>query len=343
MIKIRLATKEDQVAWDAYVWNHPQGVAYHQFAWGQAVKNAYRFEPVYLIAEMGSEIVGVFPFIRLKVPLLGSSLVSLPYCDLGGVLANNDSVASELTNFTLSLADRNNDKKVELRRSAQAGEMSGSSKVRMILNLPNSSEELMEGFKAKLRSQVKKPTKDGLMAELGGSELLNDFYQVMAINMRDLGSPVHSRHWFEEVASQYGENSRIGIVRNPDGKAIGGGIILLHNNIVSIPWASTLREHNRQNPNMLLYWKFLSFAADNGFEAFDFGRSTPGEGTYRFKEQWGAKPLPLHWFSLLSDDTQEEKVNSKSNKRKFIEGVWSRMPLTFANFAGSHLRKYISL
>ncbi len=62
----------------------------------------------------------------------------------------------------------------------------------MLLRLPETSDELMAGFKAKLRSQVKKPIRDGLMSELGGLELLEDFYRIMAINMRDLGSPTHS-------------------------------------------------------------------------------------------------------------------------------------------------------
>ena len=49
---------------------------------------------------------------------------------------------------------------------------------------------------------------------------------------------------------------------------------------------------------MLLYWTFLAFAADNGYGQFDFGRSTPGEGTYRFKSQWGAEPHQLYWYEV---------------------------------------------
>ncbi len=69
-------------------------------------------------------------------------------------------------------------KKLELRQSAEsdeAGQVSKVSKVRMLLSLPDSSDELMKGFKAKLRSQVKKPMKDGLTTELGGTELMDEF------------------------------------------------------------------------------------------------------------------------------------------------------------------------
>jgi hypothetical protein len=53
---------------------------------------------------------------------------------------------------------------------------------------------------------------------------------------------------------------------------------------------------------MLLYWTKLEYACDNGNKTFDFGRSTPGEGTYRFKPQWGAKPQPLHWQYISLND-----------------------------------------
>jgi lipid II:glycine glycyltransferase (peptidoglycan interpeptide bridge formation enzyme) len=157
----------------------------------------------------------------------------------------------------------------------------------MVLSLPDSAEELLAGFKAKLRSQVKKPLKDGLTGEIVGRDGLADFYRVFTENMRDLGSPVHSRRWFESILNAYGDNARIGLVKTPEDELAAAGIILLHKTTISIPWASSLRRYNRQNPNMLLYWSFLAFAADHGFKSFDFGRSTPGEGARR----WGERVL----------------------------------------------------
>jgi FemAB-related protein (PEP-CTERM system-associated) len=338
---IRRATPEDQNLWDSYVWHHPHAVAYHQFAWGQAVKAAYNFEPFYYIAEREAKIVGVLPVIKLKVPLRGSSFVSLPYCDLGGILADDDEIAVALQRYVITQADKYHAQKIELRQSSTEQNSLAANKVRMVLTLPDSSETLLSGFKAKLRSQVRKPIKDGLTAELGGLNLLDDFYDIMKVNMRDLGSPIHSQRWFYEIVQHYGEKARIGIVRSPKGKAIGGGIILLHNDRVSIPWASTLREYNRLNPNMLLYWTFLSYAADSGFKTFDFGRSTPGEGTYRFKEQWGAQALALEWTNLLASPLSEDVTSG--SLRQTVETLWQKLPVRVSTFLGSRLRRYIDL
>ena len=67
---------------------------------------------------------------------------------------------------------------------------------------------------------------------------------------------------------------------------------------LEIPWASSVKAFNKWSPNMLLYWTCLEFACAQGYRTFDFGRSTVGEGTYRFKEQWGAKPHPLYLVLL---------------------------------------------
>ena len=71
----------------------------------------------------------------------------------------------------------------------------------MLLALPDSSQALMRSFKSKLRSQIHKPIKEGLKVRTGGQELVDDFYRVFVENMRDIGSPVHSRRFVEEVVA----------------------------------------------------------------------------------------------------------------------------------------------
>ena len=60
-------------------------------------------------------------------------------------------------------------------------------------------------FNAKLRNQIRKAVKSGLTATWSGIEGLADFYQVFATNMRDLGSPVHSRRFFAAIFEEFPE------------------------------------------------------------------------------------------------------------------------------------------
>ena len=346
-MNIRVANKSDQKAWDDYVLTHPNGLAYHQFAWKEAVAEAYSFDSRYLLAECNGRICGVLPLIVFKRPFTAPIYVSLPYCDLGGCLADDDDIEGQLVVKAKELGVTEGVSGIELRTGPKVAEVEqdvpSSEKVRMVLELPDSADTLMKGLKSKLRSQVIKPLRDGLTAQFGGCELTAEFYQVFTENMRDLGSPVHSRKWIESVVRNYADNVRIGLVFTPDKELAAAGIILLHGDKVSIPWASSLRKYNRINPNMLLYWTFLEFAADNGFRYFDFGRSTPGEGTYKFKEQWGARPEALNWVQLDMNGDEITSSSFPSETRRRIETCWQRLPLALCNFIGPILRRYISL
>lgn len=342
---IRPAQPSDRAAWDAYVAAHPEGLAYQRWGWGRAVEEAYGFRWVGLVAEAEGALRGVLPLVEMRLPLLGRKWVSLPYCDAGGVLADDDDAARALLERAEGLSGR---APLELRFSGRppAGfpSVEASGKVRMVLDLPGGSEALMASFKSKLRSQVRKPGRDGLTARLGGEELVDTFWGIYARNMRDLGSPPHPPGWFRAVIRAFGEDSRVGVAYMPDGRPAAAGVILRNGAAVSIPWASSVRELNRWNPNMLLYWTLLAHAADTGAERFDFGRSTPGRGTHRFKAQWGAREQPLVWLRRSGTGWRSALgPDGPGRLRRAAEGVLRRLPVGLNALLGAGARKYADL
>ena len=216
----------------------------------------------------------------------------------------------------------------------------------MLLPLPDSSETLFAAFKSKLRSQIRKAEKNGLHYKLGSkAEMLEDFYQVFAHNMRALGSPVHSRQWFNALHQVYQDNMLISVVYKDD-LAIGAGIVLIAGNKASIPWASTKAEYNRLSPNMMLYWSFLKHLSDNNIAEFDFGRSSYGEGTYKFKQQWGAQPARLDWQTIHLASLQAPQKSEQTGSGKLrakVEAIWRKLPIQVTIALGPKIRKYISL
>jgi CelD/BcsL family acetyltransferase involved in cellulose biosynthesis len=95
----------------------------------------------------------------------------------------------------------------------------------------------------------------------------------------------------------------------------------------------------------MLYWSLLQHVCDLGCTEFDFGRSTYDEGTYKFKRQWGAEPVPLAWSNLAQSNTLEnnEPDDSISKIRSLVEVTWSKLPLGFTTMLGPKIRKHISL
>lgn len=352
-IKILLITKAtpaNQLEWDSFVQTTPNTSPYHMFAWGTAITEAYGHKPYYLMAKQNSKLLGILPLIHLKLPFVINQLVALPFCDVGNCLTTDKTVQEKLLEEALKLTKHLKSKNIQLR-----GQLKNDNnlttpitkidhkKVRMLLDLPESTEVLLKSFKSKLRSQVRKAEKNGVHFRWTGEEGVDSFYSVFCSNMRDLGSPVHSKKLFQAIIENFGVNSRIGLAEY-DGKCIGAGLILSTNTQTSIPWASTLRQYNNLAPNMLIYWNCLKYATENSKNVFDFGRSTEHEGTFRFKKQWGAKPVPLSWYAFpphMPEPHQESQ--SITSRRETLANIWKTLPIPIANLVGPKLRKYISL
>ncbi len=350
MLSIQTATQTDQQQWDSFVLDQADASPYHLFAWGKAVNEAYGHRLYYLIARKNNAIAGILPLVNLKFPFLVNNLTGLPFCDVGNCLCDDEKIQSALIAEALKIGANLKTKKITLRGQVydslthdQHFTIEDNNKVRMLLSLPPSSEILLKNFKSKLRSQIRKAEKNGVVFRWAGEEGVDPFYAVLCRNMHDLGSPVHSRQWFQAVMRNYGNNARIGLTEL-EGKCIGAGLILSINEQTAIPWASTLRQYNRHAPNMLLYWNCLKFAADNGKKTFDFGRSTENEGTFRFKKQWGAKPTPLPWYVSPPHPRQSHnKSQTEPTRRETAAAVWKKLPAPIANLLGPQLRKYIDL
>ncbi|MFO8002446.1 MAG: GNAT family N-acetyltransferase [Marinilabilia sp.] len=295
--KYKIIQTTDAPLWDAYVHSHPRATLYHLYGWRNVMQKTYGHNTYYLAAtdpatslNPANPIVGVLPLVHLKLFLFGNSLISMPYFDLGGILADNEEIERALLNQAIKLGQKLKAHTIELRHAQPLSYLSStntvdlesgftlvanSPKVRMLLDLPDSSETLMKSFKSKLRSQIKKPMKEGLFTKVGREELLKDFYTVFSKNMRDLGSPVHSEKIMKNVLEEFGDQTRIVVVYK-DRQPMACSLIIGFNEVLENPWASALREYSRLSPNMLLYWTMLEYAGQSGFNIFAFGRSTPG-------------------------------------------------------------------
>jgi FemAB-related protein (PEP-CTERM system-associated) len=266
--------------------------------------------------------------------------VSSEVSDALGTRARQDVGPARATGLELRMSDAG---------AADEAALAGR-KVRMVLGLPDSAAALMQSYPPKLRSQVRKAEKNGLTSEVaGGGDAIGAFYDVYSRNMRRLGSPPHSRAWFEAIQRHYSAAGDMFIVLvRHEGKTIGAGWVLLCGDKAVIPWASTLADYNALAPNMLLYWTIQSQLCERGVRQFDFGRSTFGEGTYKFKKQWGALPVPLDWREWDAQGAAAVTApvvggGAASRLRPLVEATWQRLPLALTNSLGPRLRRFITL
>jgi FemAB-related protein (PEP-CTERM system-associated) len=352
----QFSTSPDLSAWDAYACSHPQASVYHLSGWLDSIRSAYGHQVYFLAAwrdreESGRDAIrGVFPLVHISHFLFGNSLVSVPFCDIGGILADDTEAEAALLREAVQLAATLQAGAIELRSTAPLAAsispvwrlQTSAHKFRMLLELPESAETLMRSFKSKLRSQIKKPIREALKARIGGIELLDDFYRVFLVNMRDLGSPVHSKRFIRQVLERLSDQARALVVYKGE-TAVAASIMVGFRDTLWNPWASSLKAYSSLSPNMLLYWSMLEYACSHGYRYFEFGRSTPGEGTFKFKEQWGARPAPLQWHYISKNGFEISDPASANSIMRLAGRVWRGLPVPITQILGPSIRKHISL
>jgi FemAB-related protein (PEP-CTERM system-associated) len=319
--------------------DHPE----HDLRWLCVLSRAMRQEPILLEAFRGGRRVGQLPLALVTSWVFGRFLVSLPYLNSAGVQAADQDVAGRLIDWAVEITDQRDCRFLELRHEEAICHprlnSAMSSKVHMRLALPGSIETLWGGLSSKVRNQVRKGQKLGLRVRWGGEDVLGDFYRVFSRNMRDLGTPVYGRGLFRLILQQFPREAELCVVSQ--GTTAVAGALLVHGRVVTeVPSASSLREYNSTNANMLMYWHLLERSVQRGQQVFDFGRSTVDGNTYRFKKQWGAEPSPAIWqYYLRKGDVDQLRPSNSRNQR--LIAIWQRLPVTLTRLIGPRIDRGI--
>jgi len=339
---VHISTEISAGEWDAFVATRPDASGYHAFVWREIFRDSFGHDSEYLAALRDGRVVGVLPLVIFRSRLFGRFLVSLPFVNYGGVLTADDEAADELLAAATASARRIGARYVELRHVEQRFSRlpSRSHKVAMRLALPATREAAWTGLDRKVRNQIRKAESSGLTTVSGGLELLDDFYAVFARNMRDLGTPVYGRRFFQSILTTLPDRARCVVVRSGQ-RAEAAAITLTWRDTIEAPWASSLKSSRPISANTLLYWSILERAIAAGLRTFDLGRSSPDSGPYHFKRQWGATSQPVCWEYALAAARSLPNLSPSNPSFSPAIALWKRLPLPLATFIGPHIVRSI--
>ena len=326
--------------WNAYVSNNPSASVYHRAEWRNLIHETFGHEGYYFVArDKNSRLKGVLPLIRLKSRLFGDFMVSMPYFNYGGAVADHPLIEDKLMHAANEQARHTGISHIEYRDDIPRNDLPAKmDKVNMLLSLPGDPDSLWNNFSSKLRAQIRRPQREQPSVLIGGIEYVEDFYSVFSRNMRDLGTPVYGIKFFENILHTFPEETRIIIIRL-NTRPVAAGFLMSHGNRLEIPWASAIRDINHISINMLLYWETLKWAILNGYSHFDFGRSSRDSGTFRFKQQWGARPVQLYWHYWLGNNTEMPSLSPSNPKFALMIGIWKQLPITLTQWLGPMIVK----
>ncbi len=325
--------------WDTFAAQQAGFTHFHRHSWRKVIEQVFGHECIYLAARDGDALAAVLPLVRVKSIVFGHYLVSMPFLNYGGPIGTDEGVRA-LTAEAVRLAEQGNVKLLELRsRRALPIDLPASHrKITVVLPLQASADATFKKFDAKLRSQVRRPQKEGVTVEFGSNQV-EPFFAVFARHMRDLGTPTQGVALFRAIAEAFPDDA-VFACAYLRGQPVAGGCGFHFGSEFEMTWASSLREFNREAPNMGLYWAFMQRAIDAGRTTFNFGRCTPGSGTHRFKAQWGGIDEPLWWYGW---SRQAEVTTPSPQSGAFSWGprIWTRLPASVATALGPRIVRYI--
>jgi FemAB-related protein (PEP-CTERM system-associated) len=330
--------------WDDFVNAFANQGRYHSSAWLETIRRAYRLRIHNVVARNNGGLLGVLPLFEQPGPSLGRYLTSIPFLNDGGVVAESAAIADLLATEATRLCGRIGARHAELRHAWQttAATRRRGDKIRAVLDLPTDPAVLWKRIPSKVRSQVRRPTKAGLTARTVGAEGVTPFYEIVSEKWRALGSPFHSRSFFHELLSRTRSDTDIILIEGPHG-AVAAGWLYTTQGVTEILWAAARRDFDHQSPNMLLYWHAFTVAIARGSREFDFGRSTRGSGTHRFKRQWGSRIEPLPWEYVGVSPLSVPDPTTESVPARLFRSVWPKLPLSVTRSLGPVLARRLPL
>lgn len=324
--------------WDGFVAAQPGATLYQRVAWVQLVQEVFGQRAWFIQARGGDgQLRGALPLVRQRAPLLGSYLTSMPYFNYGGALAVDATARTAVMDAARDLARQQRCRYLELRDITPATPdwITRTDKVSMVLDLPADAAQLDAALGAKLRSQARRAEREGATTQVGGLDLLDAFYDVFCRNMHALGTPVYPRRFFAELLQRFAHCTAL-VVIQAGGQPCAAGLLVFDGATAEIPWAACREDAKPLGFNMMLYREALRLCITRGCARFDFGRTTPGSGTWRFKAQWGAQPVQLYWhrWEQQPATSTHAAAPGPGRLRHRVSEAWSLLPLSLANRLG---------
>ena len=334
---IYISEGEDEARWDAYVGPRTTTVT-DLSAWRRVAQEAYGLRSLFLAAAEGDRLVGCLGLFEVRHPVFGHYLATAAFGNDGGFHFDDEAARDALLAEARAAADRLDVEYLLIRTRGTAldGFRTDHRYRTAVLNLAGGADAVWKDLlDAKARNQIRRGMREGFSVETGHGQLA-PFYDIFHEHMRDLGSPAHSRRFYESVVKHLGDRAQFFVVR--DGRRLVAGALLLRMNGTAMNLHTVaLQKYNRRCPSYLIYWKMIEAGCEQGCSQFDMGRSVMDSPNLAFKMNWGPEVLPLCYNYYLRKLKEIPCVDPRNPRYRIPIAVWQRLPLFISKRLGPRL------
>jgi len=195
-------------------------------------------------------------------------------------------------------------------------------------------ERNLKAIPRKQRAVIRRSLENGLVASV--DQDVRCFHRIYAESVRNLGTPVFARRYFQLLVDEFADCSEILTVFD-HGKPIAAVLSFFFKDEVLPYYGGGTPRARLRGANDFMYWEVMRRAAHRGCRVFDFGRSKIGTGAYAFKKNWGFPAAPLTYEFRVREGMKLPDHTPLNPKYRLYIAAWKRLPLAVANLLGPHI------
>ncbi len=330
--------------WLTFLEGMPGASIFHHPAWLKVLSETYNYSPVCLAAIEADSLVGVFPLMEVRSWLTGKRAVCLPFSDMCGVVAHNESALRALLHYSEELRNERGWSYVEIRDSIVSDDFRTAARYKLHrTSLGGDSEALFKTFKkTQIQQSIMKAEKLGVHVERRTDlEAMRAFIGLNALTRRMHGVPPQPDSFFWSIRRNIFEAGLgfIGIA-TITGRIVATAIFLHFNNTIVYKYsASDVRARSASASHAVL-WNAMRWGCEHEFTLFDLGRSDlTNKGLLQFKRGWGSQESDLIYVHRGA--SINEHANNSVGMMERLKPVISRMPLPILKLVGRKIYAHI--
>jgi len=340
-LKLRPLDTAAAPAWDAFVHALPDATFFHLSPWARVIADVFGHATHYVMAEQDGVVAGVLPLARMKTALFGDVLASTPFCVYGGPVGTPEAVAA-LTAHATELQKKLGTPALEFRRIEAVDDgFLGREPLyftfrKAITITGDMAKDQQANVPRKQRAEVRKGFDRHGLTSVSNSDV-TILHRVYAESVRNLGSPVFPRKYFQALVEAFPDAHDITTVLH-QGTAVASVLNFHFRDQVLPYYGGGTRAARGLSANEVLYFEVMRRAGlERGAKLFDFGRSKLGTGAFAFKKNFGFEPEELHYCYRMAGGAKIPENNPNNPKYRAFIALWKKLPLPIANILGPPL------
>ena len=342
--EIKTLSTQEYSLWDDFVRNHDGGSFFHLSGWKTVIERSFNHRCFYLYAEQGGKICGILPLVEVKSALFGHALISTPFCVYGGAIAHSEEALKRLEKKACDLAEQLNVDYLELRYKTKQNSSLLLKQAHSTFGceIASTPEDILKNIRKKQRAVIRHSLKNELHYNITQDKTsLDEFYHLLSVSYRNLGTPVFSKSYFENLMDVFASEIDIAVITDGENK-LSSAVMSFYFNEQVLPYYGGGNDNARALKSAdFMYYQVLCQASRKGCTWFDFGRSKNDSGPYKYKKNWGMEPQPLFYYYHLVKADSLPNLSPNNPKYKYFIRLWQKLPLSISQFIGPYLSKYL--